>query len=143
MNDIYEFEDLDEDAPQVVTYARNPQEAETLRVLLEDHDIPVTVSAEDVPPVADKHKGIAIMVPAELLADAKEVIQERTIVDSEFADHLEEFDGEDEDEDEDELDGFGPDLMDDDLFDEDDHHDDYDELEYDDSFDDDNLEELY
>ena len=142
MNKKDVFEDLDENAPQVVTYARNSQEVETLRVLLEDHDIPVTIGQDDeglIPP-GDKRKGVAIMVPAELLADAREVIQERTVVVDEFSDHLEKIDDDDEDDDDD-MDGFGPDIIDAGLFDEGEH--DLDDFDYEDDFDDDDSEDLF
>jgi len=108
-----------------VVFARDVDEAEQYRQLLEDHDIPV-ITAEDEeldeaePASGRRHprRGIPILVPEALLDEASEIIAER--------DDSDEFvlpeDDLDDDEDEEELglvEEIEPDLEDDDLFDED------------------------
>lgn len=142
MSEKEEFPDFEDDTLLVLTYARTAKEAETIRILLEDHDIPVTITEDDDDflPAGDKHKGIAILVPAEDMADAQGVIQERSELDDEFVDQLENLDDDDDDDDDfNDMDGFGPEnLDDDDIFEELDDHD----LDIgDDDFDD--LEDLY
>jgi hypothetical protein len=89
-------------------FARNREEAERYRELLDDHDIPARIGSDDeLSDEADpeQHKarkrgmthGVAILVPEALLEEASEVIADR----EDFA----EFDEEDE-EDEEEEDEF-------------------------------------
>jgi len=121
------FEEIEGEYDEYVSvvFARDVDEAEQYRQLLEDHDIPV-ITAEDEeldeaePASGRRHRrrGIPILVPEALLDEASEIIAER--------DDSDEFvlpeDDLDDDEDEEELglvEEIEPDLEDDDLFDED------------------------
>ncbi len=92
-----------------VMFARNGEDAERYRELLEDHGVPAIIGQEhapqaldDSPPRPSMTRGVEVMVPEELLDEASEIIADR--------EDLDEFtaidDGMDDDEDEDELD-FG------------------------------------
>lgn len=61
-----------------VVYARTMAEAEHYRTMLEDHDIRVLIEDEDselVPP-DQRRPGIPVLVPAEQLADAEDILEE-------------------------------------------------------------------
>ncbi|MBI5724699.1 MAG: hypothetical protein HZA50_12120 [Planctomycetes bacterium] len=94
-----------EDLGQFVTavFARDSGEALELMELLEDHDIPAQVGEEDEEDRPRKARGksskpaagrgVPVLVPEELLEEAREVIAERNEID--------EFDVEEDDQDED------------------------------------------
>jgi hypothetical protein len=104
-------------------FARSPQEAEMYRELLEDHDIPAVVGAdeEDLDKAKDKDEpveeegkkkktrphsmshGVPVLVPEALLDEASEVIADR----EDLADFEEDELEEDEDEDDEEGQEYG------------------------------------
>ena len=90
--------------PAVV--ARNPEEAEEYRELLNDHDIPAILHTDDEEPPAKAgrtrpaggkivSRGVAVLVPEALLDEASEIIADRDYDDIKIG---EDPDGEDEDE---------------------------------------------
>ena len=92
-----------------VRYAREAGEAEFYRSLLEDHEIPVVVPeelpTETGPPGAPKLVGFPILVPEDHLAEAEDIIEQRTALDDEFDGDIEGYD--DDDDDDDDVDMFG------------------------------------
>ena len=125
------FEEIEGEEQYVpVVFARDGDEAEEYRQLLEDHDIPVIAGHEDEdeedPSPASQSlsgRGVPILVPEPLLDEASEIIADMEGTD-EFV-----LAEEDLDDDEDEEEEFGlveemgsdldDDLEEDDLFDED------------------------
>lgn len=84
-----------------VVYGRDIEEAERFRDLLEDHEIPAVIADEDGDFPRSAAGEVPVLVPAELLEEAGEIIAEREDLD-EFEVEDDEFYDEDEDE-EDEL----------------------------------------
>ncbi|MFP4053153.1 MAG: hypothetical protein ACLFV7_04740 [Phycisphaerae bacterium] len=88
-------------------FARNEEDAEKYREILEDHDIPVVLSDETGPQDPDEEepavprrnmtRGVAVMVPDALLDEASEIIADREDTE-EFEEDDELFDDEEEDE---------------------------------------------
>lgn len=103
----FEGEDLGRFVPAV--YARDVDEALELQELLEDHDILVKIGEEDEDDRPRKTKGktirksaaargVPVLVPEEMLEEAREIIAERNEID-EFDDVDDEVEDEDDDED--------------------------------------------
>ncbi|MBN2209922.1 MAG: DUF2007 domain-containing protein [Sedimentisphaerales bacterium] len=90
-------------------FARNLPEAEFYKSLLEDHDIPVLIEDENTETLGlpDLARGVPVLVPDEMLAEAEDILEQRSKIDEDF--DLETLDeDEDEEEDGDEIDGFSP-----------------------------------
>lgn len=81
-------------------FARNLGEAEFYKSLLEDHDIPVLIEDENTESIGlpDSNRGVPVMVPDEMLAEAEGILEQRERLEDEFEDFDEEEDDEDEDE---------------------------------------------
>lgn len=68
-----------------VVFVHNHSEAEFYRALLEDHDIPVVVEADEVAvKVVEKGADIPVMVPRGQQEDAEVIIEQRISSDEEF-----------------------------------------------------------
>jgi hypothetical protein len=85
-------------------FARSMEEAEEYRQLLDDHDIPSIIGAdEEEPPPAPRcgvgsmTRGLPVLVPEAMLDEASEVIAEHDDAD-EFGRDKEETDGEEDDQ---------------------------------------------
>jgi len=95
-------EGLGEYVPAV--YARNVDEAERYRQLLEDHDVPATIDEDYRPPRPAQAKAeqasVAVLVPESLLEDAKAYIADMEEMNDlvEDEDYLDEEDDDFEDE---------------------------------------------
>jgi hypothetical protein len=126
-------------------FARSAEEAEVYRQLLDDHDIPAVVAADDDVEhpgegVPEMTHGVPIMVPEPMLDEAGEVIAHRQdLKPFQSDDETDEYDDDDDDDDDD---GFGADAQIDGEFD-DSFDDEEDDLLVDDSDDDaDELDDL-
>lgn len=88
----------------LLVYAHDHAEAEFYKSLLLDHDIEAVVN-EDAEALGKAMRGrVPVLVPEELVAEAKEVIEQRVEMDDEFED----FEDEDDDFDsEDDIEGLG------------------------------------
>lgn len=87
--------------------ARTLDEAEALREFLEDHDIPVLLGRQPVEGNAKGRgsaaaRGVAVLVPEELLDEASEIIAECDEMDEYEADEDEDLEEDDEEDDEEE-----------------------------------------
>ncbi len=100
-----------------VIFAANRAEAEFYQTLLADADIQATIDTDADQRTAQPGKGIAVLVPAELLDDATDVI---TVREETEAHILAGPDGRDKDDDEDEEELTPPRLDDDNIEDEED-----------------------
>jgi len=85
-----------------LVYAQHLAEAEYYQTLLEDHDITALIEEVDteVPATSQQRYGIAVLVPGELLADAKEVLRSREILDESIQGRFEELDDVEDEQDE-------------------------------------------
>lgn len=104
-----------------IHFARTIEEAEYYKTLLEDHEINAIIDEDNtMGDYEDAGDGIAILVPGEQLDEAELILEQRSNVDDEFDEDIDDFE-EDEDEfddfteldpDEDEADDFDLDDLD-------------------------------
>ena len=74
-----------------VLFARNLREAEFYQILLEDHDLTVLIEQEYGPTPDELARGrvVPVLVPEEHLAEAQEIIEQRSSLDDEFDEDFE------------------------------------------------------
>ena len=110
--EIESDEEFEEGQLVPAVYARSQAEAEQYKTLLDDHGVPAVVEEDDDPLVGrpGRKNGIAILVVAELLADATDILADRDNLDEEFRGHYDQYEDSYDDEDE-EGDGFNPEEM--------------------------------
>ncbi len=91
-------------------FARNLAEAEFYKSLLEDHDIPVLIEDENIEAIGlpDLARGVPVLVPDEMLAEAEDILEQRSKIDEDFDLEALDEDEDEEDDDEDEIEGFTP-----------------------------------
>ena len=118
-------------------FARNMEEAEEYRELLNEHDIPAMVGSQDEEENAPRRgmtRGVPVLVPEVLLDEASEIIADLEEEQDEFDEDEEETEEEEEIEDEEE-------EEDEDIFDDEEEEEDEDEDEDIDILDEDDEEE--
>jgi hypothetical protein len=111
--DSFELDESGRSEYVPAVFARSMEEAEKYRELLDDHDIPAIIGADEPEEESRKRRqrgisrGLPVLVPEALLDEASEVIAERAEQADEFEadtdDDLEDDDDEEEEEEDEEL----------------------------------------
>ena len=87
-----------------VRFARNLEEAGFFKSLLEEHDIPVLIQDENIEAIGLPlpTRGVPVLVPDDNLAEAEDILEQRTALAEELASRFNGDEEEEEEKDEDE-----------------------------------------